>query len=345
MPITDDIRLPKILPCGEDRLAFKAQRGQDRWVLDTFNNSAADGGGSSSSGSTGRYFVDLAAQTPACNSNTFALEQRGWHGLCIEANPAYAKQLRMHRSCRVVEAAVDSASHNATFLLLGGYGGLIGDDLDNVVSRPRGVSERSKKLQTRPLVDVLTESRAPSVISYLSLDVEGAEQRVLGVEVLRRFTFLAMTIERPPPLLCRRLFAHGYLFVRNVEFDAHFVHASHPRAAALSRNASFEQLPAKCTKNRPHRVRKMYSKSLGEYPYRCAGPGFFTVESVHMCCEYRGHSFRRTKYGPPTSRWVVMPPGGFGPPQQQEGSRGSRRRQGRRPPSQTIGFRASVLNE
>jgi hypothetical protein len=41
--------------------------------------------------------------------------------------------------------------------------------------------------------------------------------------------------------------------VKNVEFDGHFVHASHPRAALLSRNASFEQIPAKCTAARPSR--------------------------------------------------------------------------------------------
>ena len=253
-----------------------------------------------------RFYVDLAASKPACNSNSWALEQRGWRGLCIEANPEDAAALRKHRQCFVAETAVDSELRNATFLLLGGYGGLIGADMDNINRNPRGAEEASTTMITRRLIDVLVDYRAPNVIDYLSLDVEGAESRVLSPEALARFIFLTMTVERPPPLLCNRLFEHGYLFVQNVEFDAHFVHSTHPRATELSHNSSFEQLPAKCTPNRPQRLRKLYAKKLGEYPYRCSGTGYFTVKSVHMCCEYRGYSFRRTKYGPPTSSWVVL---------------------------------------
>ena len=251
-----------------------------------------------------RYYVDVAASTPACNSNSWALEQRGWNGLCIEANPGDASKLRRHRRCHVAEAAIDSEPRNATFLLLGGYGGLLGEEMDNTHTNLRGKEEETATMITRRLVDVLTEYRAPAIIDYLSLDVEGAESRVLSVDALANFTFLTMTIERPPPELCRRLFDYGYLFVQNVEFDAHFVHSTHPRAAELSHNASFEQVPAKCTSSRPHRLRKLYAKKFGDYPYRCSGTGYFTVKNVHMCCEYRGHSWRTTRYGPPTSRWV-----------------------------------------
>ena len=253
-----------------------------------------------------RFYVDLAASKPACDSNSWALEQRGWRGLCIEANPAFAAQLRKHRRCSVAETAVDSELRNATFVLLGGYGGLIGADMDNVNINPRGAEEASTTVITRRLEEVLIDYNAPKIIDYLSLDVEGAESRVLSADTLALFTFLTMTIERPPPLLCKRLFEHGYLFVQNVEFDAHWVHSTHPHAAELSHNSSFEQLPAKCTPNRPHRLRKLYAQKFGEYPYRCAGTGYFTVRSVHMCCEYRGYSFRKTNYGPPTSSWVVL---------------------------------------
>lgn len=98
---------------------------------------------------------------------------------------------------------------------------------------------------------------------------------------------------------------------RNVEFDGHFVHGTHPRAAALGRNASFEQLPAKCTHSGRLRLRGLYNRSLGDYPRRCDGHGYFTVAKASMCCAWEGHDWRSTRYGPPTSRWVAVGgPGG-----------------------------------
>ena len=54
-----------------------------------------------------------------------------------------------------------------------------------------------------------------------------------------------MTIERPPPDLNARLFGHGCLFVKNQWHDS-FYHESHPRAAALQHNGTFQQLGGKC---------------------------------------------------------------------------------------------------
>lgn len=192
--------------CSSPRLAWKSQRGQDAWVAESFGGDPRG---------RARFFVDLASQEPACDSNTWALEQRGWRGLCIEAAPEYVAKLRKHRRCTVVEAAVDATQRsNASFLLLGGYGGLVAPDVDNTRPDPRGFMEKSANVTTRSLGDVLAAATAPSTIDYLSLDVEGAENRVLSEAVLRTYIFLSLTIERPHPAVCARLFAHGYLFVR-----------------------------------------------------------------------------------------------------------------------------------
>ena len=77
--------------------------------------------------------------------------------------------------------------------------------------------------------------------------VEGAETAVLSATFdWDAFTFLTLSVERPPPDLNARRFRHGYLFVRNRGYDTLFVHDTHPRARLLAANASFEQLPAKC---------------------------------------------------------------------------------------------------
>jgi hypothetical protein len=191
--------------CGKPLDGFKAQRGQDMWVLDSFRGTQRDGGSF--------YYVDLAAQEPACNSNTFALDRRGWRGLCIEASHTESELLRNFRSCTVVEAAIDSTVRNATFVLLGGYGGLVGEGLDNFNRHPRGLGRppATMDLTTRTLLDVLSHAHAPTTVDYLSLDVEGAENRVLTTDVLLRYTFLTLTVERPSPRLSALLFAHGTL--------------------------------------------------------------------------------------------------------------------------------------
>ena len=302
--------------------AFKAQRGQDEWVLSMFANNTKR---------RRRYYVDLAAQEPACNSNTFALDRRGWDGLCIEPQFEYVEKLRQVRTCKVVEAAIDATARNVSFLLAGGYGGLIGHGFDNFRRDPRGkgIAPDAMNVTSRRFIDVLEEAKAPRVIDYLSLDVEGAESRVLTANVLRRYTFLALTIERPAPRLVSRLFAHRYLFVKNLDFDAHFVHSSHPRSQEFARNDTFEQLPAKCTPHTPTRIRELYSRQAGF----CNGAGYYTIYSdlpgyTGSCCYHRDvncapHQQPRgllssltsssrvatdcigLKYGPPTSKGAM----------------------------------------
>ena len=55
----------------------------------------------------------------------------------------------------------------------------------------------------------------PTVVDYLSLDVEGYEEQALASRggLFERYTFRVMTIERPSPTLRRRLQAHGYQYV------------------------------------------------------------------------------------------------------------------------------------
>lgn len=70
-------------------------------------------------------------------------------------------------------------------------------------------------MRTRTLREVLESTRAPTVVDYLSLDVEGYEEQALASRggLFERYTFRVMTIERPSPTLRRRLQAHGYLYV------------------------------------------------------------------------------------------------------------------------------------
>ena len=198
------------------------------------------------------YFVDAGAYDGIWANNTYALETAlGWRGLCIEANPSAFVSLTRHRQCECINVCLDETPGNVEFALDGVLGGIVSDETDN---RPAVRHERLERLASEariltleavPLGDLLDRHAAPAVIEYLSVDLEGAETRVLRSFPFDRYTFLAMTIERPTPELNRLLIEdNGYRFVRNVRYDTYYVHESFDGIERL-RVEPFEQVPPK----------------------------------------------------------------------------------------------------
>lgn len=219
-----------------------SDRGQDRWVIDEVFDGKRAG-----------YFVELGAHDGFNDSNTLVLERHyGWTGLLIEPNPIdFAKITERHgRTATAVPLAVDPEGGELEFVLQGQISGLIVEGADfGQASRSEDVAKaraagRVQRVAALPLEQILDEYGAPPVIDYFSLDVEGSETRVLRHFPFERYTFLALTIERPTPELNEILFANGYHFVRNSLYDTFYVHESIPRLDAIRREP-FEQLPPK----------------------------------------------------------------------------------------------------
>ena len=236
-----------------------------------------------------RYFVDLAANHPVVGSNTFGLERRGWEGLCIEPNPEYVAMLRKQRKCKLASVVIDRDEREVQFELAGAMGGIMDQRFDN---RASGLAVKGRvrpavqTIRTQPFQQVLRNASAPQIIDFLSLDVEGAESAVLSEAFpFDEFVFLVLAIERPPPDLNSRLFRHGYLFAKAISStDAFYVHASHPRAASVSANASFMQMPAKCRNGQGiDLVGRETIKGV-----RCP--------SVFGCCTFEGFPQATTRY-------------------------------------------------
>lgn len=104
------------------------------------------------------YFVDVGGgcADPKVESNSLLFEERGWKGIVLDGDV----NRMQNRSCICVTA-------------------MIGD----------GSSE------TRKLGDILKENDAPSIVDYLSIDIEGQDFNAVKSFVESGYTFKVATIE------------------------------------------------------------------------------------------------------------------------------------------------------
>jgi FkbM family methyltransferase len=156
-------------------------------------------------------------------SNTYILENRyGWRGICIEANPDAFEILRKNRCCQCVNACVDQAEGAAAFAKAGMSGGIISSETDNKPDSPKG---DVIVVPTTTLNDLLGKLCAPKKIDYLSIDIEGAEERVLKHFPFSDYHISCITIERPSKALRTILEANGFTLIKEIPgVDCFYLH-------------------------------------------------------------------------------------------------------------------------
>ncbi len=192
-----------------------SQGGQDLWVFgEVFNEKR------------GGYFLDLGAHDGVSISNTYLLERKyRWTGICVEANPDSFQQLRKNRRAICVNACLDATEGFVDFAKRDVMGGIVSAETDNkdIESKAGDVI----RIKTRTLESVLVENQAPGEIDYLSIDVEGAEQRVLGNFNFKKYRFKCITIERPAEPLRALFKEHGYILIKEIPgLDCFYLHES-----------------------------------------------------------------------------------------------------------------------
>ena len=159
-------------------LRFTSQIGQDRWVSEAVFPGVTNG-----------YFVDVGSADGIFQSNTWALEQRGWSGVCIDPFPTNMET----RTCKMFKDAVDSVGgRQVAFAAAGDLGGI-----SSHLNTYKDVASQAKTVQltTVTLKDILQRASAPSFIHFISLDIEGAELEALRGFPFDRYKIGALAIE------------------------------------------------------------------------------------------------------------------------------------------------------
>lgn len=193
-----------------------SQHSQDTWVLSKLG--ILDNG----------YFVDVGAHEGIWISNSYMMELLGWDGICIEAHPKTFQQLRKNRKCICLNYCIDYCNHDVEYRIGTSNDsgcGIIDVDTDcgTIPNRIETTGIEHITIKTKTLDDVLKENNAPKIIDYLSVDVEGAEHRVMASINLNEYKFKTITIERPKIELVNRLLAHNYIIDCYGPDDIHFM--------------------------------------------------------------------------------------------------------------------------
>jgi Methyltransferase FkbM domain len=126
------------------------------------------------SGCENGFFLDVGSGDGTIISNTKALEQKGWTGICIDPFPRNMQD----RSCQIFKEVVFSeAGKRVKFWAGGGWGGIedtLGIEAKDVIQKAPFV-----ELITVTLGDILERAKAPRFIHFVSLDIEGGELNAL----------------------------------------------------------------------------------------------------------------------------------------------------------------------
>jgi FkbM family methyltransferase len=197
-------------------------RGQDLTVLEIFRNK------------TNGFYVDLAANMYMEGSNTYLLDDfKKWKGICIEPNPKYLEGIVSNRSCALFNCAASKSSGEVMTFRFGGgkWGGFVGKGFDNTGEE----KTEDRTVVTTTLTDILNYMKAPKVMDYLSLDVEGAEHYALAGLDHSEYHFIVVTIERPKPHSHHLLAKAGYRFLYQMAGfgECLYLHRSAPDYDAL----------------------------------------------------------------------------------------------------------------
>jgi len=158
--------------------SYPSEIGQDKWVIFKMFPGVKDG-----------FFLDVGSGHGTIGSNTKALEELGWTGICVDPFPTAMEG----RTCRMEKVVVSSSSGQVVkFHTHSGLGGIA-----DTLGKWKAEAEKSPvvELTTITLGELLDRDHAPAFIHFLSIDIEGAELEALKGIPFDRYRFGSMAIE------------------------------------------------------------------------------------------------------------------------------------------------------
>ena len=197
---------------------FYSQMGQDKWVSEAVFPGVKNG-----------FFLDVGSGDGTIISNTKALEQKGWTGICIDAFPRNMQD----RSCQIFKEVVFSKAGERVKFWAGpeGWGGIIDETFGITKEKMQEYKGPTVEFTTVTLGDILERAKAPRFIHYVSLDIEGGELNALKGFPFDKYQIGALTVEHnylePKRSEIKALMeSHGYKRLHTSDRDDFYVPAN-----------------------------------------------------------------------------------------------------------------------
>ena len=178
-------------------------------------------------GKSGGYYVEVGVADACYHNNTWLLDDAfGWRGLCID--PLATNIEARTRSGRTIHFGVALAGEcgTAEFSVNGAYSGLTEFACSmehNAKWAGQARSYQTTTVPTRTPLQALEAGGAPSVIDYLTVDVEGAEMEVLRAFPFERYAVRFATIETNGDARKEREL-RSFMRDRGLDFLGHVAH-------------------------------------------------------------------------------------------------------------------------
>ena len=185
-------------------------------------------------------FVDVGANDPVVDSQTWHLEQRGWTGLLVEPDPDCCRRLRERRTGTVVERACSSPANAGKTLQLHRAGAH-----STVEARPiaRGTAVPQEVVEVRcdTLDAILREHGVRPGFELLSMDIEGHELPALeGFDLARWRPQLVLLEDHVTHLdKHRHMASRGYELVLRTGLNSWYVPPERTLAQGLAARLEF----------------------------------------------------------------------------------------------------------
>lgn len=127
------------------------------------------------------FYVDAGAASPVELSVTEAFYERGWHGVNIEPQPVYHRELTIARPLDVnLMVAAGDRTTNLTLYVVGETGLSTLDESEAEERRREGWSVVEETVRVESLASIWAEHVGPDQpVHFLKIDVEGFERQVL----------------------------------------------------------------------------------------------------------------------------------------------------------------------
>ena len=187
----------------------------------------------------GGVFVEVGANDPVAGSQTWLLEQQGWHGILVEPQSVHCSRLRQQRkNSQVFQVACSSPAFEGKMDLL-----LAEENGSSTLQKQRDTHGTkfigAERVQVTTLSKVL-ESAGTKQIDFLSLDVEGHEVEVMRGMDFERYRPALILIEDGVRDLSKHRFlkSRGYKLVKRTTINNWYV----PRETDFRMSSFLEKL-------------------------------------------------------------------------------------------------------